>query len=106
MSSRNKGAQGRAPRRTIRAQRTNTGVNAMPRNSMFRAVAMTALFSVLGTQANAQATPDWSATDRALGRAGAEQPGNVHKFAFPRSDLSVTLKGTQLRPALALGSWL
>jgi hypothetical protein len=41
-----------------------------------------------------------------LGRAGAPQAGNVHKFSFPRSDLSVTLNGTQLRPALALGSWV
>jgi len=54
----------------------------------------------------AQATPDWSATDRALGRAGAAQPGGVHKFSFARSDLTVTLNGTRLRPALALGSWL
>jgi hypothetical protein len=28
------------------------------------------------------------------------------KFSFPRSDLSVTLAGVQLRPALALGSWV
>jgi len=77
----------------------------MSRNSIIRAVALTALCSAVVTQAQAQ-TPDWSATDRALGRAGAAQPGNVHKFAFPRSDLSVTLNGTQLRPALALGSWI
>jgi hypothetical protein len=60
----------------------------------------------VASQAAAQASPDWSVTDRALGREGAAQPGNVHKFAFPRSDLSVTLNGTQLRPALALGSWV
>ena len=77
----------------------------MSRNSIIRAVALTALCSAVVTQAQAQ-TPDWSATDRALGRAGAVQPGNVHKFAFPRSDLSVTLNGAQLRPALALGSWI
>lgn len=62
----------------------------------------------LSTRAGyAQPTPSWtSAVDRALGRAGAAQPGNVHKFSFPRADLSVTLNGTQLRPALALGSWI
>ena len=54
----------------------------------------------------AQATADWSATDRALGRAGADQPGNVHKFSFPRSDLQVTLGGASIKPALALGSWV
>jgi hypothetical protein len=78
----------------------------MPRNSIIRAVTMTAMCCAVASQAAAQASPDWSVTDRALGREGAAQPGNVHKFAFPRSDLSVTLNGTQLRPALALGSWI
>lgn len=77
----------------------------MPRNSILRAVTMTAACCIVAGRAHAQA-PDWSATDKALGRAGAAQPGNVHKFSFPRSDLSVTLAGTQLRPALALGSWI
>jgi hypothetical protein len=54
----------------------------------------------------AQATADWTATDRALGRAGADQPGSVHKFSFPRSDLQVALGGVTLKPALALGSWV
>jgi hypothetical protein len=78
----------------------------MPRNSIIRAVTMTAMCCTVASQAAAQASPDWSVTDRALGREGAAQPGNVHKFAFPRSDLAVTLNGTQLRPALALGSWI
>ncbi|MGE5099880.1 MAG: DUF1259 domain-containing protein [Deltaproteobacteria bacterium] len=78
----------------------------MPRNSIVRAAAMAAACCIVAATARAQATPDWSATDRALGRAGAAQPGNVHKFAFPRSDLSVTLNGTRLLPALALGSWV
>ena len=54
----------------------------------------------------AQGAADWSATDKALGRAGADQPGGVHKFGFPRSDLQVTLGGVALKPALALGSWV
>jgi hypothetical protein len=54
----------------------------------------------------AQTTADWSATDRALGRAGADQPGSVHKFSFPRSDLRVTIGDVTLKPALALGSWV
>lgn len=48
----------------------------------------------------------WSAVEDALGRKGALQPGNVIKFAFPRSDLSVTVAGVTVKPALALGSWL
>ena len=54
----------------------------------------------------ARAQSDWTAADRALGRSGAEQPGGVHKYSFPRGDLTVTLGSTQLRPALALGTWL
>ena len=48
----------------------------------------------------------WTAVDRALGRPGAVQPGGVRKYGFPRSDLHVTVDGVQLRPALALGSWV
>jgi hypothetical protein len=55
---------------------------------------------------DAQANTDWSATDRALGRAGADQPGSVHKFSFPRSDLRVAIGDVTLKPALALGSWV
>lgn len=54
----------------------------------------------------AQAAADWSAIDRALGRPGADQPGNVHKFSFPRSDLRVAIGDVALKPALALGSWV
>jgi hypothetical protein len=49
---------------------------------------------------------DWTAVDQALGRPGASLPGGVRKYGFPRSDLRVTVDGVQLRPALALGSWV
>ncbi len=52
------------------------------------------------------AAPDWARVDNALGRSGAEQPDGVRRYSFPRSDLTVTLDGVQIRPALALGSWL
>jgi len=55
---------------------------------------------------DAQSASDWSATDRALGRVGADQPGNVHKFSFPRSDLHVAIGDVAVKPALALGSWV
>jgi len=55
--------------------------------------------------AHAQQRP-WADVERALGRAGAEQPDGVVRFSFPRSDLRVTVDGVQIRPALALGSWL
>jgi hypothetical protein len=49
---------------------------------------------------------DWSAVDQALGKKGAQQPGGVMKYSFPRSDLQVTASGVQLKPALALGGWI
>jgi hypothetical protein len=54
----------------------------------------------------ANAEIDWKRVDQALGATGAEQPGNVHKYGLPRSDLKVTLDGVAIKPALALGSWL
>lgn len=48
----------------------------------------------------------WPAVDQALGRAGMNQPDGVRRYSFPRSDLSVQLDGVQIKPALALGSWL
>jgi hypothetical protein len=53
-----------------------------------------------------QAQTDWQAVDRALGKAGAMQPGDVYKFSLPRTDLQVTARGVQIQPALALGSWV
>ena len=68
---------------------------------------VTAVLCAIGpVRAPAGAQPDWAAADHALGRAGADLPGGVHKYGFPRGDLSVTIAGTRLRPALALGSWV
>jgi hypothetical protein len=49
---------------------------------------------------------DWSKVDQAIGKKGADQPGGVHKFSFPRSDLKVTVDGVAIKPALALGGWI
>src|SRR5262245_46495972 len=50
--------------------------------------------------------PDWKAVEQALGKAGSMQPGDVYKVSLPRSDLKVTVGGVELKPALALGSWV
>src|SRR5262245_13643588 len=48
---------------------------------------------------------DWKAVERAMGRPGAIQPGGVYRFSMPRGDLRVAVKGVEVKPALALGSW-
>ena len=55
---------------------------------------------------DAPASIDWAQVDRAMGKAGQMQPGDVYKYSFPRSDLSVTVDGVTLKPALALGGWV
>ena len=61
---------------------------------------------VLSLTAAAHAEPDWKRVEQVFGRQATEQPGGVHRFSLPRSDLKVTLDGVAIRPALALGSWL
>ncbi len=49
---------------------------------------------------------DWSAVGKALGKSGTEMPGGVYRVGLPRTDLHVILDGVDIRPTLALGSWL
>jgi hypothetical protein len=49
---------------------------------------------------------DWTRVDQAIGRKGTDQPGGIHKFGLPRSDLNVTVDGVPIKPSLAFGSWL
>ncbi len=70
-------------------------------------VLLAALTLAMAVPVHAQtAKTDWPAVDRALGRSGTTQPDGVRRYAFPRSDLKVTLDGVAVKPALALGSWL
>jgi uncharacterized protein DUF1259 len=56
------------------------------------------------TSAHAQEV-DWQKVDDALGRKPAVS-GDVHRYGFPRTDLTVTLDGVTIKPALALGGWI
>jgi uncharacterized protein DUF1259 len=47
----------------------------------------------------------WENVDKVFGRPGRDQPGDVHKFSWPRSDLQVLIGNIPVEPALALGSW-
>src|SRR6516162_104334 len=58
------------------------------------------------TNPSQQAATDWKDVEQALGKAGSMQPGDVYKVSLPRSDLKVTVSGVELKPALALGSWV
>src|SRR3989442_6030066 len=61
------------------------------------------------SQSNAGQQPaatDWKPVEQALGKAGSMQPGDVYKVSPPRSDLKVPVSGVELKPALALGSWV
>ena len=49
---------------------------------------------------------DWSKVADALGKSGAEMPGGVYRVGLPRTDLHVKLDGVDIKPTLALGSWL
>jgi len=68
-------------------------------------IGMTALLTLACASASA-ADIDWSKVDQAMGKRGSDQPGGVHKYGLPRSDLQVTVDGVVIKPALALGSWL
>ena len=59
--------------------------------------------ATIGGAAKAQEV-DWKKVDEVLGRSAAVS-GDVHRYGFPRSDLTVTLDGVTIRPALALGGW-
>lgn len=49
---------------------------------------------------------DWGAVGQALGREGSVQPGEVYRVGFPRSDLKIMLDGVEIKPGLALGTWV
>jgi Domain of Unknown Function (DUF1259) len=48
---------------------------------------------------------DWQKVDDTLGRKPAVS-GDVHRYGFPRTDLTVTLDGVPIKPSLALGGWI
>jgi hypothetical protein len=54
-----------------------------------------------------QTTPfDWKPVEQAIGKAGAVQPDGVYKIGLPRTDLHVKVGDVEVKPTLALGSWI
>ena len=72
---------------------------------MFARFAAVAVLTSIFT-APTSAEPNWTAVGEALGKQGAVAPGGVYRVGLPRSDLKVRLDGVEIKPALALGSWL
>jgi Domain of Unknown Function (DUF1259) len=50
--------------------------------------------------------PEWKAVEQVMGRPGTLQPVDILRFGFLRSDLKVMVDGIQIKPALALRSWV
>src|SRR5207248_7217015 len=53
-----------------------------------------------------RAQGEWDAVAKAIGRPGTEMPGGVYRVGIGRSDLTVMVDGVQIKPPLALGSYL
>jgi hypothetical protein len=49
---------------------------------------------------------DWQRVGEALGKPGQAMPGGVYRVGLPRTDLHVKLDGVDIKPGLALGSWV
>jgi hypothetical protein len=48
----------------------------------------------------------WQTVDQIFSREPAVTSGDVRRYGFPRTDLSVTLDGVTIKPALALSGWV
>src|SRR5215510_7268111 len=70
-----------------------------------RTLATAVLLGSLSAAAQAQQV-DWDKVDTVFGRKPAAVAGDVHRYGFPRSDLSVTVDGVTIKPAFALGGWV
>jgi hypothetical protein len=81
-------------------------VSPIEEDVMMRAayVLATCAVVIIGASAARAQEIDWKKVDEAIGRSAAVS-GDVHRYGFPRSDLTVTLDGVTIRPTLALGGW-
>src|SRR5437588_9634210 len=49
---------------------------------------------------------DWKMVADAMGKPGTVQPDGVYKVGLPRTDLHVKVADVEIKPTLALGSWV
>lgn len=67
--------------------------------------AILALLCVSASGAAQSPAGGWDAVDKVFGAPGKDQPGEVRRYGWPRTDLHVVLGGVPVEPALALGGW-
>jgi hypothetical protein len=64
-------------------------------------------FAAVMVSSTSAADPEWmKSVGETLGKSGTAMPGGIYRVGLPRTDLKVTLDGVEVKPALALGSWL
>jgi len=57
-------------------------------------------------QAGGSESTQWQAVDKAMGRSGQVQADKAYKYGLPRGDMKVVVAGVEVKPTLALGSWV
>jgi hypothetical protein len=70
-----------------------------------RGAALIALAIAASAPSASAQSIDWKQIDGIFNRTAAVT-GDVHRYGFPRGDLSVTLDEVQIKPASALGGWI
>jgi biotin operon repressor len=73
---------------------------------MVRTTLKAAALCIMLPAAAGAAEADWAKVADALGKSGTEMAGGVYRVGLPRTDLHVKLDGVDIKPTLALGSWL
>jgi len=73
---------------------------------MVRTTLKAAALCMMLPAAAGAADADWAKVADALGKPGSEMAGGVYRVGLPRTDLHVKLDGVDIKPTLALGSWL
>ena len=83
--------------------------NSVPTTSIRVTTGLTLVLfatAVLCSDTASTSQRQWKQVEKAMGRSGQMQPGDILRFGMPRTDLLVTLDGVQIKPGLALGSYM
>src|SRR5437870_5294010 len=71
------------------------------------AILVAVIFAEFGCSSHAQPSQfDWAPVGTTIGKPGTLQPDGVYKVGLPRTDLHVKVADVEVKPTLALGSWI